>query len=107
MQEQGAAKNVKYLDLPEAAAVTSSGGLFLAHRAPHPNAAKLFVNWVLSKEGQDAWCAANQWNSRRLDVAPRDPDAVPRPGVKYFSGSSEANFPALEETQKWLNILVK
>jgi iron(III) transport system substrate-binding protein len=30
----------------------SNGTLALMNRAPHPNAAKLFINWLLSKEGQ-------------------------------------------------------
>lgn len=31
---------------------TGRGGLALMNRAPHPNAAKLFLNWLLSREGQ-------------------------------------------------------
>jgi ABC-type Fe3+ transport system substrate-binding protein len=35
---------------------------------PHPNAAKVFVNWLLSKEGQELWGRAMLDASRRLDV---------------------------------------
>ena len=28
------------------------GSLALMNRAPHPNAAKVFINWLLSREGQ-------------------------------------------------------
>lgn len=31
---------------------TGRGGLALMNRAPHPNTAKLFTNWLLSREGQ-------------------------------------------------------
>jgi ABC-type Fe3+ transport system substrate-binding protein len=31
------------------------GQLALMNRAPHPNAAKVFVNWLLSREGQSAF----------------------------------------------------
>lgn len=35
---------------------------------PHPNAARLFVNWVLTKEGQTVWNQAAQGVSVRTDV---------------------------------------
>lgn len=36
--------------------------------APHPNAAKVFVNWLLSKEGQEIWGQAMTDGTRRMDV---------------------------------------
>jgi ABC-type Fe3+ transport system substrate-binding protein len=36
--------------------------------APHPNAAKVFVNWLLSKEGQEVWGQAMNDGTRRVDV---------------------------------------
>ena len=56
-------------------------------RAPHPNAAKLFVNWWLTKEGQTAYhelASSSPPPSLRDDVPPgatlelerRDPGAV-------------------------------
>jgi ABC-type Fe3+ transport system substrate-binding protein len=36
--------------------------------APHPNAAKVFVNWLLSKEGQELWGQAMLDATRRVDV---------------------------------------
>ena len=36
--------------------------------APHPNAARLFANWVFTKEGQDVWQKAAQGVSVRTDV---------------------------------------
>lgn len=55
-------------------------------KAPHPNAAKLFVNWVLSREGQTAWQKYAEVNSLRMDIPKTDlgPDAVLQQGVKYF-----------------------
>jgi ABC-type Fe3+ transport system substrate-binding protein len=35
---------------------------------PHPNAAKVFVNWLLSKEGQEVFGKAVGQATRRLDV---------------------------------------
>jgi iron(III) transport system substrate-binding protein len=55
-------------------------------RAPHPNAGKLFVNWVLSREGQSAWQKYTEVNSLRMDIAKTGlpPDDVPQKGVNYF-----------------------
>ena len=36
---------------------------------PHPNAAKVFVNWLLSKEGQEIYGKAMTQGTRRLDVS--------------------------------------
>jgi iron(III) transport system substrate-binding protein len=38
-------------------------------RAPHPNAAKLFLDYLLSQEGQAAYAKAMGWSSARADVA--------------------------------------
>ena len=69
------------------------GQLALMNRAPHPNAAKVFVNWLLSREGQSAFqriisTPGEAKNSRRIDV-PKDhiPASERRvEGGKYFDG---------------------
>jgi len=53
------------------------GGLTMFSNAPHPNAAKVYLNWFLSKEGQTEFAKAAGLVSRRLDgptdhVPPRD-----------------------------------
>jgi ABC-type Fe3+ transport system substrate-binding protein len=35
---------------------------------PHPSAAKVFVNWLLSKEGQELYTKVMHQSTRRLDV---------------------------------------
>lgn len=47
---------------------TGSGNLGLLKGAPHPNAATVFINWLLSKEGQTAFLKALGQPTRRLDV---------------------------------------
>ena len=52
------------------------GSLALMNRAPHPNAAKVFINWLLSREGQTLFqkvisVPGDARNSRRIDV-PKD-----------------------------------
>jgi len=44
------------------------GALTMFNRAPHPNAAKVYINWLLSKEGQTAYALLNGNISTRLDV---------------------------------------
>ncbi len=62
------------------------GTLSLMNKAPNPNAAKLFVNWLASREAQDAYARAVTSLSLRTDV-PSDwaPDyIVPKKGAKYM-----------------------
>ena len=52
---------------------TYNGTLSYFNRAPHPNAAKVAVNWLLSKEGQSTWLDYNakgtgQYDSLREDI---------------------------------------
>ena len=45
-----------------------SGNIAIIKNHPHPNAAKVFVNWLLSKEGQEVFTKAMGQPTRRLDV---------------------------------------
>jgi len=49
-------------------AATGSGNLAILKNVPHPNASKVFVNWLLSKEGQAAFTKAMGQPTRRFDV---------------------------------------
>jgi len=49
-------------------ASTGSGNVALIKDAPHPNAATVFLNWLLSKEGQTVFTKALGQPTRRLDV---------------------------------------
>ena len=65
----------------------SFGSLVLLNRAPRPNAAAVFTNWLLAKEGQTAWSQALYHMSRRVDV-PTDhlpPYVIPQTGGGYWS----------------------
>ena len=44
------------------------GTLAVIKNPPHPNAAKVFVNWLLSKEGQEIYSRVLLHGTRRLDV---------------------------------------
>ena len=47
---------------------TGSGNLAVLKNQAHPNAAKVFVNWLLSREGQSALTKALGQPTRRFDV---------------------------------------
>ncbi len=75
----------------------TQGGVSLFKQAPHPNAAKVAINWLLSQEGQNAYQKVfaqlhNVRQSMREDI-PRDviPSVYRRAkGVKYiYSGRPE------------------
>ncbi|HLH21603.1 MAG TPA: extracellular solute-binding protein [Chloroflexota bacterium] len=75
-------------DLADAAGYVTAGfGLaVLVNRAPHPNAAKLFLNWLAMKEGAEVFNRAQVLVSTRADVdnAWAPPYIVPKQGVNYF-----------------------
>lgn len=61
------------------------------NRAPHPNAAKVYLNWLMSQDGQNAIVKASGYASRRSDVSTaglRD-GSIPKPGVQYLENSNE------------------
>jgi iron(III) transport system substrate-binding protein len=57
--------------------VTGSGTLAVIKNQPHPNASRVFINWFLSREGQETYQKALGEPTRRLDVeVPKEPYAV-------------------------------
>jgi len=52
-------------------AASGSGNVVLLKNPPHPNASKVFMNWMLSKEGQTALTKALGQPTRRFDVDTR------------------------------------
>lgn len=95
-------------ELRDSGMITASfGSATLLNRAPHPNAAKVFLNWILAKEGQTAWSKAMYHASRRVDV-PTDhlPGyLVPKPGVKYWVSHHEREVTRSAEEDKILTEL--
>jgi iron(III) transport system substrate-binding protein len=89
-RESGLADKVRWLDLPDADfAVTTS--LLHVDRAPHPAAARLFANWILTREGQTILAGSLPTTSARLDVPPFEPDGVGTASADYFEPDREAN----------------
>jgi iron(III) transport system substrate-binding protein len=47
---------------------SGAGSIALINRAPHPNSARVFINWFLSRQGQMAWQKNTDRNSLRTDI---------------------------------------
>ena len=52
---------------------SGNSGLMVFKEAPHPNAVKLYANWLLTKRAQQLIADKVNYNSRRLDVKVADP----------------------------------
>jgi iron(III) transport system substrate-binding protein len=64
-----------------------NGMLAVFDHAPHPNATKLFVNWLASREGLEIFARAVQWSPTRNDIDEKNfvpVENIPVPGVDYF-----------------------
>ncbi|HLY64807.1 MAG TPA: extracellular solute-binding protein, partial [Chloroflexota bacterium] len=67
------------------------GSVVVFNKAPHPNATKVYLDWLLSNEGQTDWSKATGYPSWRTDVS-RDqlPAAlIPQQGVTYEENYKE------------------
>jgi iron(III) transport system substrate-binding protein len=83
---------VDLIDAPDDESYMSGGFGFVAvvNKAPHPHAAKVFLNWLLSKQGQLKWQEKSDNNSLRTDIPKdmlSDPTAVPKEKGRYMNMS--------------------
>jgi ABC-type Fe3+ transport system substrate-binding protein len=90
-QSQGIGKNV--MPLPdsfykEQQISVGFGGVGFVDKAPHPNAAAVYINWLLSAETQKLWVNLPR-GTRRAGIVSPYTDMNPRPGVSYFIGQAE------------------
>ena len=82
--------------------VSQYGTMGFLNNAPHPNAAKVFINWFLSREGQVtlqralAQTEESAPDSLRVDISKDDvkPEDRRVGGVSYFD---------LDSRQEWLD----
>jgi len=107
-QRQGLGKNLKLVHFAEMDTQNStSSTLWLVNKAPHPNAVRVLVNWLLTKDGQVSWAKEAEVNSRRVGVEPGNPQfAVPK-GAKLFQVDAEENLPEVIKTQEIAKAVIK
>ena len=108
-QKQGIATSIKQLSLPDldSAGPSTNGTVWLVNNTPHPNAAKVYLNWFLSKEGQEAWTSITVDNSRRLDVTPKDDATVVPAGLQLPDLNEEKYLPEIARTQDLAKQLIR
>lgn len=94
--EQFKAQGMKQLGVPFLADGPGSilggfGVLTFNKGAPHPNAARVFINWYASQPGQEVYSRITLEPSNRTDVRSDNmPEyVVPRPGINYFDQYKE------------------
>jgi iron(III) transport system substrate-binding protein len=77
----GLARDVEPMEMPELEMWTPGfGAVSLMEGAPHPNAARVFINWLLSRSGQEALLKRGaEDNSRRTDVPVVSQGSLPKP----------------------------
>ena len=80
------------------------GSVMVMNKSPHPNAGKVFLNWLLSKEGQTVFSKGMGYVSRRVDVSSAHVPSywVPQNGVKYWPGYYEEDAKMSPEQVKFL-----
>ena len=86
----------------------ASNSLSVVKGAPHTDATKVFLDWLLSKEGSTAWVKGSGYPSLRQDV-PHDrvPDyMVLKPNVQYQNNALEEYVNMRQEIADYLNTII-
>ena len=77
---------------PETAYLGTAGStVAVFNKRPHPNAARIFVNWIASRRIGELLSKATGYDSRRRDVAPLDPTFAVIQGAKYVESQRPEN----------------
>ena len=86
MKKQGLP--IEVIGLPDVPGYLTAGNglLALIENSPHPNAARVLINWLASKEGLEVLARGRKKPTTRNDVDESFvlPLELPRPGVRYF-----------------------
>jgi iron(III) transport system substrate-binding protein len=88
-EKQGLGKNVMAVEDKIIRTTTGSGVICLFEGAPHPNAAKVYINWLLSQKTQEKLTKNIVHNSRRIDVPPVETAIDVTKFSKYHSQDTE------------------
>jgi len=103
MQEEGFPVMSIY-ELPDYGGklVSGTGHVVLLNKSPRPNAARVFANWIASREGLGVYSKAQRQPTMRNDIDESfvPPEEIPRPDVKYFDNGSWAFAVSLKQKVK-------
>jgi len=92
--------------LQEGGVLTASNGTFMVPRnVPHANALRVYLDYLLSREGQQEWSKATGLTSRRRDVLnDHIPEVlVPKEGAKYVEDYKESFVALRDEVVDFVN----
>ncbi len=82
---------VKGIEVPDMQrrVVAGNGNVAIMNKAPHPKAARVFVNWIASREGLEFLSRVNLKPTTRNDVDESflTAEEIPLSDVNYFDGS--------------------
>lgn len=93
---------IAWVSPKEGVILTPGGtGWGLLNKAPHPNAAKVFLNWLFSREGQQIVQDSQDQQSRRVDLTTDKLTNIRQPGIKYIQDPFVSEKVVLEETAKY------
>jgi iron(III) transport system substrate-binding protein len=102
-------KHMETARMKEGGYVTAGNGtLVVVKGPPHPNALKVYLDWLLSKDGQTDWTKSQGFASERKDVPTEGvlPLLVPQPGVTYQQNHSEPYVKMRAEIVAFLNSVI-
>ncbi|MBI4331893.1 MAG: extracellular solute-binding protein [Chloroflexi bacterium] len=101
---------VKYVNFQDGIITTyGAGTIAVVKGSPHPAAAKIFLNFLLSKEGQTLTAKLGGYPSARVDVPNADfldPATLRQPGMKAFSSEDVEYMRNLDQTNQKLKQLL-
>lgn len=99
-QAQGLGNNLKNVAMIETDFVNAGNKtVWFIKNAPHPNAAKVMLNWALGRECGLVTSQTIQENSRRADVPVFDESVALVKGLDYVFVDSEPMFDEIQKTQ--------
>ena len=82
---------------------TGGAGLYVYNKRPHPNATRVFVNWLLGKDIQLGLAKATLQDSRRQDLpSVSEPERQPVKGATYLETQREDHFDDLNAAIKFV-----
>ena len=95
--------------------VSVKGGSYLSYdggivgmlaKAPHPNAAKVFLNWLLSRDGQVFAQKGMKYMSARNDIPTENvnPENMRIAGERYFVGANSLEKWVMNEQDKYIQL---
>lgn len=97
---------IGYVEVKEGTYLSVGGvNLTLLKSAPHPDAARVFINWLLSKEGQLHMQKSMHIQSARVDIHTDDVDPLQlrKPGQKYFIAPNVIEDWVINEQDKYID----